>query len=65
MKMMTNRYTKAIKVLENYFQPAVSIAAERYRFGQRSQIPGESTDADESIRDQLIEKMPNNKICDK
>ncbi|XP_077976286.1 uncharacterized protein LOC144432100 [Styela clava] len=35
-------YFKAVKMLEEYFQPAVSVIAERYRFRQRSQLPGES-----------------------
>lgn len=34
----------ALKAIEDFFIPQVNVVAERYRFRQRSQRPGETTD---------------------
>lgn len=39
-----DKYDTALKSIENFFIPQVNIVAERYRFRQRSQRPGETTD---------------------
>ena len=38
-------YKKTVKALEGHFLPTVNVVAERYKFRQRAQLPGESIDA--------------------
>lgn len=39
-----DKYDTALKAIEDFFIPQVNVVAERYRFKQRSQRPGETTD---------------------
>ena len=44
LPLTTDDYDGSIKALEKYFNPKLNIVAERYRFRQRAQAVGESTD---------------------
>ncbi|CAI5683364.1 unnamed protein product [Oreochromis niloticus] len=44
LPLATDDYEGSVKALETYFHPKVNVVAERYRFRQRAQAVGESTD---------------------
>lgn len=44
MTVADDKYDTALKAIEDFFIPQVNVVAERYRFRQRSQRPGETTD---------------------
>uniref|UniRef100_A0A668UI84 Retrotransposon gag domain-containing protein n=1 Tax=Oreochromis aureus TaxID=47969 RepID=A0A668UI84_OREAU len=44
LPLTTDDYKGSVKALETYFHPKVNVVAERYRFRQRAQSVGESTD---------------------
>ncbi|KAJ8046478.1 hypothetical protein HOLleu_05158 [Holothuria leucospilota] len=41
----TDTYEQAVRTLETHFKPTVNVVAERYRFRQRAQLPGEPVDS--------------------
>ena len=40
-----DEYKSALAALDRHFTPMVNVVAERYKFRQRSQLPGESIDS--------------------
>ncbi|KAK7909818.1 hypothetical protein WMY93_014502 [Mugilogobius chulae] len=44
LPLETDDYDGSVKALETYFSPKLNVVAERYRFRQRAQAVGESTD---------------------
>ncbi|KAK7877730.1 hypothetical protein WMY93_030544 [Mugilogobius chulae] len=44
LPLETDDYDGSVKALETYFSPKLNVVAERYRFRQRAQVVGESTD---------------------
>ncbi|KAK0132478.1 hypothetical protein N1851_032656 [Merluccius polli] len=56
LPLETDDYDGSVKALENYFEPKLNVVAERYRFRQRAQAVGESTDHYVAALRELVKK---------